>query len=205
MKVVILTLFNVTRLLCTVRPIIIIVLTLLDISALPTAEAQTRALDLPAPWSEVLPADSRFKLVMGDEAVLDRETGVVWERSPSTTPFIRLNTSGIVQTTAADHCNNLTVGNRLGWRLPTVQELASLLDRSVPFPGPMLPNGHPFSNVTFLPGQGSIYWSATNSIHSGGVWVVSFSGFSNGANISAFAGGDFLAWCVRSAQAVDAQ
>jgi hypothetical protein len=51
----------------------------------------------------------------------------------------------------------LTVGNRKGWRLPTIQELASLLDPSVAFTGvPALPIGHPFT-------LGSVfYWSATS-------------------------------------------
>jgi hypothetical protein len=43
--------------------------------------------DLPPTWSAILPAESRFKLVMGNAAVLDRETGLVWEQSPDTTHF----------------------------------------------------------------------------------------------------------------------
>ena len=38
-------------------------------------------------------------------------------------------------------------GNRKGWRLPTVEELASLV---------YLPSGHPFINV-----QSGAYWSST--------------------------------------------
>ena len=33
-------------------------------------------------WSQILPAATRFQLVMGGAAVLDRETGLVWEQSP---------------------------------------------------------------------------------------------------------------------------
>jgi hypothetical protein len=62
---------------------------------------------------------------------------------------------------AQSHCNTLKTGGRLGWRLPTLQELASLVDPSVPFPGPTRPAGHPFSNV-----QSGNYWSATANAHS---------------------------------------
>jgi hypothetical protein len=130
-----------------------------------------------------------------NQAVLDRETGLVWERSPDTT----LRTWQDAQT----HCNQATVGGRKGWRLPTVQELASLIDPSVAFPGPTLPPGHPFSNVqtdsaSSMP-RG--YKSAT-SHHSVGSWAVFFrNGF---VGNHAFNETDFV-WCVRGGQGVDLQ
>ena len=37
-------------------------------------------------WHQILPAADRFKLVMNSNAaVLDRETGLVWEKSPDAT------------------------------------------------------------------------------------------------------------------------
>src|SRR5437660_5376822 len=66
-------------------------------------------------------------------AVLDRETGLVWERSPGDT-----NNDGIVNNSdaldwvdARIHCADKSVGGRKGWRLPSVTELASLVDPSV--------------------------------------------------------------------------
>jgi hypothetical protein len=78
-------------------------------------------------WDQTLPASTRFIVLsnMGGAAVLDRETGLVWEQSP-TAPPTSPNTFTWLE--AQDHCNTLTVGNRKGWRLPTIQELASLVD-----------------------------------------------------------------------------
>lgn len=127
------------------------------------------------------------------EAVLDRETGLVWERSPDST---RRNWFG-----AQLHCNGLNAGNRRGWRLPTLQELASLslVDPSVGSPGLTLPAGHPFTNV-----QSSVYWSATSiAVNTSLAWVVIFDdrvgGSGDKANLN------FFVWCVRGGQGVDPQ
>ncbi len=95
------------------------------------------------------------------------------------------------------HCNTKAVGNRKGWRLPTIQELASLIDPSVP-PGPTLPPGHPFSNV-----QSANYWSATTfATNTTLAWLVDF--FFGGV-FTASKSINFLAWCVRGGQGVDPQ
>ena len=119
---------------------------------------------IPPTWDQILRCSNpkkcpRFELVMGGVAVLDKETGLVWEQSPSSTRF-RWNDISDFRLRAAYHCDNLSVGNRKGWRLPTVQELASLIDPSVAEPGPTLPAGNPFTNVqsdAFAP-----YWTATS-------------------------------------------
>jgi hypothetical protein len=67
----------------------------------------------------------------------------------------------------------VTLGNRLGWRLPTVNELASLVDPSRS--DPALPAGHPFNDVQLS----DHYWSATtDSRDLDNRWVVGF--FSDG-------------------------
>ncbi len=149
--------------------------------------------DIPPAWSRTLQCDTtacpRFELVMGGAAVLDHETGLVWEQKPIGLDNWR---------SAQIQCNTLSTGSRLGWRLPTIQELASLVDPTVPAPGPALPAGHPFNNV-----QPAGYWSTTTSAENttvawglllyNGIVVVSDKSSSN--NI----------WCVRGGQGVDPQ
>jgi hypothetical protein len=87
-------------------------------------------------------ARRRFKLLSDfkDKAVLDRETGLVWERQPSNQTFAWPN--------ARLHCAQKAVGERGGWRLPAFNELASLVDPAITDPAvPRVLAGHPFLNV----------------------------------------------------------
>ena len=148
---------------------------------------------IPPTWDQVLPASERFKLVMGGAAVLDKETGLVWEQSPGTGAYT-WDWSG---SNAQYQCNNKTVGGRKGWRLPALQELASLVDTSVSG-FPRLPSGHPFSNV-----QSYYYWSAATSASNTTIaWVVDFS-FGNVSNFDKT--NTVFVWCVRGGQGNDAQ
>jgi hypothetical protein len=131
----------------------------------------------------------------GGAAVLDRETGLVWEQSPSTT-LRQWAAHTLFLDSAQSHCNNSNVGKRKGWRLPTIQELASLIDPTQS--NPALPAGHPFSNV-----QSDGYWSATTDAASAvNAWVVDF--FSGDVFEGGKGGFDF-AWCVRGGQGGDPQ
>jgi hypothetical protein len=115
-------------------------------------------------WDRVLPAAQRFVVLteFNNEAVLDQETGLVWERSPGPGT---VNWSG-----ARGYCANRVVGGRRGWRLPAVFELASLVDPTVPSPEQTLPPGHPFLNVQSAP-----YWTiSTVADTPAGAWQVDF-------------------------------
>ncbi len=117
---------------------------------------------IPPTWSQILPAAERFELVMGDDAVLDKETGLVWARNAN------LYNGTRAWQQAINYCRNLSIADRKGWRLPTVEELASLVDSSQT--NPSLPDGHTFTNV-----QPNYYWSSTtyegNSTYAWGVYM----------------------------------
>jgi hypothetical protein len=81
----------------------------------------------------------RFSCVLDSQAVRDNETGLVWERTPE----------GVTRTweDAIRTCWQRQAGGRMGFHLPTIEQLASLVDPAVASPGPTLPPGHPFQNV----------------------------------------------------------
>ncbi len=137
----------------------------------------------PPGWDTQINDPSRFQVLkqFNNEAVLDKETGLVWEQSPltitDTWPSIRFE------------CQSRTVGGRKGWRMPSMHELASLVDPSNAFLA--LPTGHPFSNV--LP---SFYWTATSSADfiRDHAWVASFADGLVGTTLKTTVNG---VWCVR--------
>jgi len=131
-------------------------------------------------WDKKIPGATRFQLVLDGAAVLDKETGLVWEKSP--------DTGELPGTDAIGHCYQREVGNRKGWRLPTVEELASLVDNDNS--NPALPSGHPFDNVQF-----SIYNTSTISVlNTGEAYHVYFS---NGSMAAADKNHDHHVWCGR--------
>jgi len=122
-----------------------------------------------------------------NEAVFDRKTKLVWERSPNQSFS---NWSG-----AQDRCENLVLGKHKGWRLPTIFELATLVDPSVPSPGPTLPAGHPFRVAS------SFYWSATSDItNDSNAWGVGFNIGDVGSGIKSAI--DYV-WCVRDGDGME--
>ena len=171
----------------------IIVLVMMSLATNPAQAAkadQTGPYYATPSWDQTLPAGTRFIVLpnMGNAAVLDKETGLVWEQSPSIDYLDWFS--------AQSHCNNLTVVNRLGWRLPTIQELASLVDITVS--NPSLPIGHPFTNV-----QPPSYWSATASLASpSDAWALYF----NQGDVLTYAKtSTYHVWCVRAGHGPDAQ
>ncbi len=122
--------------------------------AAPLAGAQTFANGpyYAAPsWDQTMPASTRFIVLtnMNGEAVLDRETGLVWWRMP---------TPDLATLFAAQfNCARSTVGGRRGWRLPAASELLSLFDPAATAP-PFLPAGHPF---LAFPARSLTLWTST--------------------------------------------
>jgi Protein of unknown function (DUF1566) len=149
-------------------------------------------------WDQTLPVATRFIVLsnFASNAVLDRETGLVWERSPSTTP--------INWTLGQGRCTRLKLGSRRGWRFPTIQELASLVDLTVAAPGTYLPAGHPFLHV------GNNYWSSTTPSDTlNRAWIVGFQTVDFDGDGGAMGSSDksdaLLTWCVRGGEGVNPQ
>jgi hypothetical protein len=141
----------------------------------------------PPSWDKVIKkGSSRFKVLkqFSNEAVLDKETGLVWERSPDAT---ERSWNGSLR-----YCFGKQVGGRMGWRTPGIEELASLIDTTQS--NPALPEGHPFIGV---PTTACSYWSATTRM---GVptsaWLLecSVGAVSNSGDKS---GNEDPVWCVR--------
>lgn len=143
-------------------------------------------------WDDKIPsAGTRFKVLseFNGQAVLDKETQLVWELSPGTTSH---NWSD-----ARVQCTSRTIGGRKGWRLPSVHELASLVDPAVTPSGPTLLPGHPFLNV-----QPIVYWSATTNAEDPTVaWDVRLNNGDVGTSGKIV--GKVLVWCVRGGMNAD--
>lgn len=124
--------------------------------------------EIPPTWSQKLDStngsttplyegcdSSRFECIWYEgepfqfpQAVLDKETGLVWDRYA--------NRPHSFDNNAVAHaiCIGSVIGGRMGWRLPTISELQSLIDTTQS--DPALPNGHPFRGV-----WNGYYWSST--------------------------------------------
>jgi hypothetical protein len=140
--------------------------------------------EIPPTWSQKLPASERFELVLDDEAVLDKETGLVWAKNAN----IAAATKTWQQ--AMSYCRNISIANRKGWRLPTAEELASLVDITQLFPA--LPIGHPFDQVESL----YYYWSS--STYAGDTLYAWYVGMCDGGVYYGGKGSVLYVWPVRS-------
>jgi hypothetical protein len=156
------------------------------------APVSARAQIVPSPpWGEPINTPDRFVVLASynNQAVYDGETGIVWEQAPS----------GALQRwqDAQIYCGTKMVGNRFGWRLPTVQEQASLVDPTQTAP-PFLPAGHPFSV------SGLSYWTATTwGGNTAYAWIVQLVNPGIGPNHKV---NDLnFPWCVRGGQGLSPQ
>jgi hypothetical protein len=140
--------------------------------------------ELKPAWNKIIPGAQRFIDALDGSAILDKETGLVWAKSLDATQRTWLE--------ASDYCTTLTLGGRLGWRLPTIEELASLIDPSVAG-SPKLPTGHSFQNVL-----NGIYWSSRNySGNNENAWSVNMD---TGAVNNKIKSNGYFVWPVRSGE-----
>jgi len=151
------------------------VMALIGISVLAMAE----------PGDKNLPTSGRFQVLSSFQnlAVLDQNTGLVWEQAPDATTHNWFS--------AKSYCANKTVGGTAGWRLPSEVELKSVQDPSLP--APFVPA------AVFTGVQSDNYWSALPidsfpvTDDSAVAWSVGFSVGGEFTNSKSIAG---HVWCV---------
>jgi hypothetical protein len=138
-------------------------------------------------WDNQINNSTRFKVLndFNNAAVYDKETGLVWEQSPDNTG----NWLGALLL-----CYNKEVGARKGWRLPTIEELASLVNTSNS--SPALPTGHPFTLTSAQ--EDGFYWSATSRE----VDTAFHLNFDFGVTPVSAKSNIFFVWCVRGGQGI---
>ena len=142
-------------------------------------------------WDKNLPSNSRFTVLaaFGGAAVRDNNTGLVWKQAPNATLRDWASATG--------DCVQKAVGGTFGWRLPSVVELKSVQDPSLP--PPYVPN-NVFDNVQSI--QFPSFWSATtNAVITTNAWVVQFW---NNDVASGYKTGTRNVWCVRGPMNADA-
>jgi Protein of unknown function (DUF1566) len=138
-------------------------------------------------WDQKLKAEDRFVLVLDDEAVLDRETGLVWERVPDTEHLVEWEVA------VGGGCYNKKVGGRKGWRFPALYEVQTLVDPSQS--APSLPTGHPFILNSSVINGSIVFWTATEQRQNGS--MAEAITFSYGSNFLLDKPVEAAFWCVR--------
>ncbi len=136
-----------------------------------------------APWPQ-----SRFEIL--HTGVLDHLTGLLWQRSANLTPRPVVWREALV---AVAKLNQKGEGS--AWRLPTINELESLVDCAAH--SPSLPAGHPFADVQ------DIYWSSTTSLFEPDwAWALYLEKGATGVGQKRFA--QFSVWIVATVDSIRA-
>ena len=97
---------------------------------------------------------NRFTAAAG--VVTDKLLGIDWQRGDAD--------KNVVWQAAKDHCRSLELAGQRGWRLPTIAERVSTIDRTRP---------ERQSIAAVFQNSASWFWSATPS-HGGSAWLVLF-------------------------------
>ena len=137
-------------------------------------------------WDTNKQSASRFTVLaeFGGAAVRDNNTGLVWEQMPTTM---------LSWTDARFQCLNKAVpavGGTRGWRLPSVTELASLIDQPQGMGTPII------IPSVFTGVQLGNYWSATSIADGGSINKFSVS-FQDGSVGTTSKTSTNNVWCVR--------
>ncbi len=134
------------------------------------------------------PAQERF-IDEGNGTIKDTRSGLVWTKDADCFGKQTWQESAVAcQNLASGQCGLSDASNAGEWRLPTKQELKSLVDRTKRFPS--LPEGHPFLDV-----EPSYYWTSTDcNWDERYVWT---SHLGLGGGVNGKKTNRFYTWCVR--------
>src|SRR5207244_1837955 len=109
--------------------------------------------------------------------VTDQVSGLMWEASltgHAPAPGCTADSAGVLscpQRYAAAYCAASALGGRDDWRLPTVTELASLIDFTI-----LSPPAPAIDSVAFPGTPPEPFWTSTrNGEHLDGAWSVTFN------------------------------
>ena len=117
----------------------------------------------------------------GDGTVTDNVTKLMWEQAASTSTFEWED--------AVSYCTAQRTAGYADWRLPTMIELASLLD---------LERNNPAINPVYFPGTpAEEFWSRSGEPSNGICWFVKFSSDGDGAVGIQWNNAPYRARCVR--------
>jgi len=90
----------------------------------------------------------------GNGTVTDNVTGFMWQKQDDGNVYNWYQATGTYDATynptTQDVCSSLNLGGHSDWRLPSRKELITLVDYSIPWPGPA-------TNITYFPNAKSYY------------------------------------------------
>lgn len=119
-----------------------------------------------------------FVFITGEGDWLDKRSGLAWSCEELT---------GLDWVNALAACENSTNNGHDDWRLPSVKELETIVDRA---------QASPIYSSLCLPLNAGAYWSSSPCAHTSGIWAVSIYGWTS----CGYRWGTAVAKCVRSAR-----
>jgi hypothetical protein len=129
----------------------------------------------------------------GNGTVTDNNTGLMWQQQDAGNEYNWYQATGTYDTSydpsSQNACGAFNLGGYSDWRLPSKKELMTIVDYSVPYPGPTI-------NLIFENIQEDAYWSSTGYPNDpSGAWEVSFGTGAIGYYVSKI--NSFHVLCVR--------
>lgn len=93
----------------------------------------------------------------GNGTVTDNNTGLVWQQQDDGNTYNWYRGSGTYEATynpsSLNVCGLLILGGYADWRLPSRKEMMTIVDYSIPYPGPTI-------NTSYFPNTLSNYWTS---------------------------------------------